>query len=318
MWPCYTERTEFVQGAGLLGTGQTVAVAFCSDDLMEVPLHVAASALLRHLAAGVEPRFYMLLTGFSGSMQESLRRTLDSVGRPYRITFLSSDLTRSFAGFRPLLGNYAPYYRLLLADLIEEPVFLYIDSDTLPGIDVSPLFRCEMGQFPAGFVVDGKVRMTLEHRLFESLGRDPEGPAFNSGVMLVQREQWIAQGCWPRLRQFCEQYSDQLLTADQTALNAILAEECYHLPPEYNVKLYPGRKPGLDDEPSLYHFLGAPKPWDFMGRTLLPCSGKWFDELKRIPLPATKKLLWLNGAYWKRAPRMLGGYRRLLKAALGR
>jgi lipopolysaccharide biosynthesis glycosyltransferase len=304
--------------SGALSSPRPVAVAFCADSLMEVPLHVAAFSLLRNLSVGVEPHFYMLLTGFTPAMENLLRRTLDGLGRPYRLTFLSDEKTRIFSTFRALLGNYATYYRLLLPDLIDEPDFLYVDSDTLVLIDVAPLFAADMGPYAAGFVVDGHVKHILENKFFISLGRDPDGPAFNAGVMLVQRSQWKEQDLWNRVKAFCEQYSDKLLTADQTVLNALLAENCYHLPPQYNIKVYPKRSTPTRRDPGLYHFVGAPKPWDLMGRTMLPCGAPWFEELARTPLPQAKKQLWRSGGSWRRLPHLLGSYKRLVTSTLTR
>lgn len=285
---------------------------------MEVPLHVAASSLLRHLSPATAPHFYMLLTGFTGEMQSLLRRTLDSLGRPYQLTFLSNERTKIFETFRALLGNYATYYRLLLPDLIEEPVFLYVDTDTLPCIDVAPLFDADMGSYATGFVVDGKVKYTLENKFFVSLGKDLEGPAFNAGVMLVQRRQWYEQDCWNRIKAFCEQYSNELQTADQTVLNALMADHCYHMPPEFNVKVYPRRTSTIPQTPGLYHFIGAPKPWDLLGRSMLPYSARWFEELDRTSLPPAKKQLWRSAGYWQRIPHLFGSYKRLLQNALGK
>lgn len=280
---------------------------------------MAAFSVLRNLAPGVKPNFYMLLTGFSATMRDLLRRTLDHLGRDYSLTFLSEKSAEDqFSGFHSLLGSHAPYHRLLLPDLIDEPRFLYIDSDTLALIDVSPLFAMDMGSFPAGFVVDGKVKHVLEHRFFLSPGKAPEGPAFNSGVILMQRQEWMAQDCWPRIKAFCERYSDQLLAADQTALNAILAEDCFHLPPEFNVKLFPKRSSRIDEKPGIYHFVGSPKPWDLLGRTMLRHSTPWFNELERTPLPNAKKQLWRSKGYWERLPHLIGSYRRLMKDALKR
>lgn len=301
------------------GPPQSIAIAFCSDSLMEVPLHVAAFSLLRNLSPGVKPNFYMLLTGFSATMRDQLRRSLDHLGRDYNLTFLREDSVASkFQGFHSLLGSHAPYHRLLLPDLIDEPRFLYLDSDTLTLIDVSPLFEIDMGSYAAGFVVDGVVKYALEGRFFQSLGKDPDGPAFNSGVILMQRKEWIEQDCWPRIKAFCERYSDQLLAADQTALNALMAENCYHLPPEFNKKLFPKRSTRIGDAPGIYHFVGSPKPWDMLGRTTLSYSTRWFDELARTPLPKVKKQLWRSRGYWQRLPHLLGSYRRLIKDAMAR
>lgn len=298
---------------------QSIAIAFCSDAFMEVPLHVAAFSLLRNLSAGVTPHFYMLLTGFSRDMQDLLRRTLDHLDRDYSLVFLPEEsVANRFQGFHTLLGSHAPYYRLVLPDLIDEPRFLYIDSDTLTRIDVSPLFELDLGSYAAGFVVDGTVKNALESRFFQSLGKNPDGPAFNSGVILTQRKQWLEQDCWNRIKAFCEQYSNQLLAADQTVLNALMAENCYHLPVEYNIKLFPKRTSKIGDKAGIYHFVGSPKPWDLLGRTMLPYSSPWFDELARTALPPAKKHLWRSKGYWQRLPHLLGSYQRLVKNALRR
>jgi hypothetical protein len=128
---------------------------------------------------------------------------------------------------------------LLLRDLIKELMFLYIDTNTLPQIDVAPLFEMDMGQYATGFLVDGKVGTALESRFFRSLGMDPDGPAFNAGVMLVQRQQWEEQDCWNRILRFCQQYRNELLITDQTVLNKLTAKNCFHSPDAYNAKGYP-------------------------------------------------------------------------------
>jgi len=283
---------------------------------MEAPLHVAAYSALTCLAPGHEPHFYMLLTGFSAAMQESIRQTLDRANRPYCLTFLSDPKTELFASFASLLGNFAPYYRLLLPELINEPRFLYIDSDTLPLLDLSPLFLAEMDEYAAGFVIDGIAKNALDYSFFQTLGRNPEGPSFNSGVMLVQREKWIEQNYWSKIHEFCKQYGDRLISHDQTVLNAFFAENCYRLPANCNIKVYARRSSTVGTAPGLYHFLGSPKPWDFLGKTMLPYSGSWFSMLKKTALPPSKKSLWRSGAYWKRAPHVLGGYYRMLKSSL--
>jgi lipopolysaccharide biosynthesis glycosyltransferase len=290
------------------------AIAFCADALMELPLHVAAFALFRNLSARAVPHFYMLLTGFKPAMKNLLRRTLDSLHRPYQLTFLSDDMTDVFRSFRGLMGNHTPYHRLLLPDMIEEPVFLYVDADTLTLLDVAPLFELDMGPCATGFVVSGTVDFSLDRDFFLSLGMSRDRPVFNSGVMLVQREEWKKQKCWERIKAFCQKYSDKLCAADQTVLNALFAEECYRLPPEFNVGVRPVRQAKVGRAPGLYHFVGSPKPWDFLGRHLLPASQSWFDELERTPLPWMKQRVSLTQGYWKRLPGLCGGYRRLFKS----
>ena len=295
---------------------RTVAIAFCSDSLMEVPLHVAASSLLRHLPEDVVAHFYFLLVGFSESGRTGLRKTLEATGHPCQVTFLPEEpVIDAFRNCAKLHGSTAPYYRLMLPRLIDEPRFLYLDADTLPLIDVTPLFEVEMGEHVTGFIVDGQVAWNLEHQFFYALGRSADSPTFNSGVMLARPPLWQQQGCWEKVLAFLEKYGPQLLSHDQTVLNALFAENCFHMNPRFNIKVYPRRDSSISQEPGIYHFVGVPKPWDMGGRTLLPYAGPWFDALKTTALPASKKTLWLNAGYWKRAPHLLGGYKRLLKNA---
>jgi lipopolysaccharide biosynthesis glycosyltransferase len=298
------------------GKPRTVAIAFCSDSRMEAPLHVAASSLLLHLAEGTIPHFYMLLTGFSEAERNLIRRTLDKVGREYRLTLLPAEKAREFLSFRSLHGSHTPYHRLLLPDLIDEPRVLYLDADTLPMDDVTPLFTAEMGTYATGFIVDGIVENNLEHKLFFRLGRTPSSPMFNSGVMLFNPGEWKRQKCWEQVIQFLSEYGEEVLSHDQTVLNALFAENCFHINPRFNIKVYPLRNSSLSEGPGIYHFLGNPKPWDMGGRTIFPHARPWFEALKKTALPFSKKTMWLNTGYWHRAPRLIGGYKRVLRNAL--
>jgi lipopolysaccharide biosynthesis glycosyltransferase len=304
--------------AGLASEGASsrkIAVAFCSDSLMKVPLHVAVASLLTHLSPSIEPHFYLLVTGFSDQDKDDLRRTMDVQKRNYRLTFLSNEKIKKFRRLPSLHGSSSIYYRLLLPDLIDEPRILYLDADTLPIVDLAPLFTCDMRDYVAGFVVDGSVESSLERTFFLKLGRSLQSPLFNSGVMLLNPPEWRNLKYWDQVLEFLDKYGTQLLSHDQTVLNALFAENCFHLDPSFNIKVYPRRDASLSKGPGIYHFLGSPKPWDLGGRVLFPHAKPWFDALDQTALPLLKRTLWLNSSYWKRAPRIVGGYKRMLRSA---
>jgi lipopolysaccharide biosynthesis glycosyltransferase len=279
---------------------------------MEVPLHVAASSVLRNLHPEYSARLYFLLTGISPARYDLLRRSLDLTGREHEAHFLAADDTSMFRDFRPLLGSRTPYHRLLLPDLIGDDRFLYLDSDTMTQIDVSPLFTADMGAHAAGFVVHGKVATSLEAKFFLSLGKQPDSPLFNSGAMLFNMPQWRAQECSARIFAFCRQYRDHLQTADQTALNAIFADDCYRMEPQYNVMLHPvmGSKPV--PRQGVFHFVGSPKPWDLGGRWLVQYAERWLRQLQRTAVPRADRIPTLHPEAWRRAIKIRGGYRRAL------
>lgn len=297
---------------------RVAAVAFCTDKLMEAPLHVAASSLLRNLHPEFTARFYFLLAGFSEADIRRLRRTMDAMGRAYSMEMLETSGAARFQGFPSLHGNYTTYYRLLLPDLVHEERLLYLDSDIQVKVDVSPLFEMNMESSAVGFVVDGVVSLTIDGKFLLSLGKHPDGPSFNAGVMLLNLPEWRRQDCSSRVFDFCRKYSSQLINNDQSALNALFAEECYRLDPRYNVKFF--STPNARNLPAngIFHFVGSPKPWDIGGRFLVMHAGQWFADLKRTAIPFYRRAPWLTVAAWARLPKILGGYRRLVRQKLHR
>jgi len=261
-------------------TERVAAVAFCCDRLMEAPLHVAASSLLRNLHPEYTAHFYFLLTGFSASAIGRLRRTLDYNGRSYTMNLLETSGTGKFREFQSLYGSFATYYRLLLPDLVQEERLVYFDSDTQIEIDVSPLFEVDMGSKAMGFMVDGSVSSALDCAFQVSIGRSPEGPAFNSGVMLFNLPEWRNQRCSEKLVSFGRKHGAELISHDQSILNALFAEDCYRLDARYNVKVYATTDPKRVPAAGVFHFVGSPKPWDIGGR-LLPVAAE-HDAVGRV------------------------------------
>lgn len=292
---------------------RVAAVAYCADRLMEVPLHVAASSLLRNIHVDYSVRFYLVLTGFSAKAVNRLRRTLELTGREHEVKILDAPDPSLFRGFRPLHGNLTPYHRLILPELVQEPRLLYFDSDTQVRTDVSPLFTLEMGSRAMGFVVDGKIRFALESPFFLSLGASPDDPAFNSGAMLFNLPEWTRQDCSRRIFEFCHRHSDQLLAADQTALTALYGKECFHLENRFNIKVYPAMEIQRIPDGGVIHYVGSPKPWDIGGKLFLHHTRPWWDDLRKTAVPLSMRVPWLSYGAWKRLSKIMGGYRQVAR-----
>lgn len=287
---------------------RVVAVALCSDARMEIPLHVAATSVLQNLSPDFAVRFYLMLDGVEVGR---LRKSLDKAHRPYEIVPLPIPNASTFSRLRPFFGGHAAYYRLLLPDMIQESRFLYLDTDTVTKIDVAPLFSIDMEGHAMGFVVDGRVKSVLESRFFLSLGMKEDDPMFNSGVMLVDVQQWHRENCFARIMQFCTEHANDLMTADQTALNALFAQDCFHLNPIFNIKLSAVVKEG-NPKTGIFHFVGNPKPWDLFGSMLHPYYALWDSAVQKTALGLSSRSF-LNLSSWTRLPDILGGYRRVLR-----
>jgi len=305
------------QDASPAGVSHRVAVAFCADRYMEAPLHVAASSLLRHLHSDYTAHFYFLLAGFSPGQVQCLRRTLDSVGHAYTMTIVDEKEVRLPAELPLLHGSVATYYRLLLPELVDEDRLLYLDSDLEVDIDVSSLFEEDMGAKPVGFVVDGLVSLSLDNKFQRSIGRLPNGPAFNAGVTLFNLPQWHRQKCSLAVWEFASKHRTKLACYDETILNALFADSCYRLRREFNFGVTAGHR-GEVPPSGILHFVGSPKPWDIAARYFFsPFADRWFNELKHTAVPFSRRVTWFNLKSWQRLPRILGGYKRAFKSLYG-
>jgi len=288
------------------------AVAFCADRFMEAPLHVAASSLLRNLRSDYTARFYFLLTGFSEGDIDCLRGTLDKTGRSYSMRILGAENIRLPQGLPPLHGNFVIYHRLLLPDLVDEKHLLYLDCDLQVNVDVAPLFEIDMANKPAGFVVYGAVRHSLDGSFQVSIGRSPDGLVLNDGLMLFNLPEWRRQRCSEAVWKFGLKHRTELVSHEQSILRALFADDCYRLGPEFNFSLTADFR-GEIPRAAILHYVGSPKPWDIGGRLLLPYADRWFAALRETAIPFAKRRFWLNPRSWLRVPRIFGGYRRAIR-----
>jgi lipopolysaccharide biosynthesis glycosyltransferase len=287
-------------------------VALCSDAYMEAPLHVAASSVLRSLHPGWKAKFYLLTENITPAGVRRLRQTLNRCERPYELVEIADADTTVFHRLRPFHGTYTTYYRFLLPDFVAEERFLYLDTDTVTTLDISPLFDRNMGGYPLGFVVDGTVKHALEHKFFMEQGAAPDDPAFNAGVALFDAREWREQNCFSRIMDFCNAHPDRLLSADQTALNVLFAKHCHRLDPAFNVKLSTVVRTPVQEQ-GIYHFVGSPKPWDILGEFIHPYSSIWSEAAKGTSLSLAQRSAYLDTKSWVRFSRIAGGYHRILR-----
>lgn len=272
---------------------------------------------MKHISTSFDLHVYLLLSSIDGKGIARIRKVLDRVGRQYRLTILPRPDDAIFDSFRPFYDSYTAYYRLVLPDLIAEDRFLYLDADTATGIDISPLATIDMQGCALGFVVHGRMGTALEWNFFSELGNGKDDPAFNSGVMLVDAKQWKAQRCFARVMEFCRKYPNALLSADQTALNALFAKSCFRLDPLFNIRLSPLERYDLPAE-GIYHFMGRPKPWDIFGNLFHPYSRIWTGFRRSAGIGVLTLNPYLAPRAWWRLPRVLGGYFRIVWWRIGR
>ncbi|WP_116107122.1 glycosyltransferase family 8 protein [Lewinella sp. IMCC34191] len=256
-----TEDTRFhvvfsVNVGGLPGLGATVTslIQNCSQPERLI-INIMCSNMPEHHMGNIRTLFSKL--NFTGE---------------YR--FIEYDADEEFKGLPRLLGDLTPYGRLLIPDYIDASRVLYLDSDLVIDIDVLPLQDLDMEGHVIAAVLGGSVAYTNDLPYFLDRGFDREMSYFNSGVLLMDIDAWKEKDITKVWRDIVKDRPETIPTVDQTILNRVCGGNFRHLPKNYNVAfLAHYKKPDYDR--AVFHFIGSPKPWDFLGNLIHAGYGLW-------------------------------------------
>ena len=292
-------------------------VAFCVDRNMIVPLHVATRSLLANVSSDCEVAFYLLLDGFMEGDMSRLRLTLDKVGKPYTVHLLKVPEIAT-ARIRRLHGNYAPYYRLFLMRMIQEDRVLYLDADTVVGVDVSMLLDFDFGGKPLAAVLRGQAHTALDGDLLLRYGVNPMSPVLNSGVLLFNVSEWNQQNLTEQCITFCDEHGPELISHDQSVLNILLQgrDKVASLPEMFNTLLHYGREK-ISIEPGIWHFLASPKPFDLLGEWFNPYYWIYAKELRHTVVRHDRWMKYFRMSGFRRTVKLRRSYVRTLLTLWG-
>lgn len=253
-------------------------IVYCADRRALVCLHVSLYSVLRSFrTAGAVPSFSVFSDALTEADLAPVRRSLDRLGKAYALELRSVDASR-FSAYPNLNGSHATYFRLLLAEALEERRFLYLDADTLCLTDLSELFSLNLGGAPVGWVSEAPLESCTDRGLVSLLGAPSGARYHNAGVLLIEREAWIKGRVSERALEFLA--SKPARYHDQTALNYLLWADGYELPERFNCIAnmrgnWPRLARPLGRVDALVHFVDYPKPWSFLGEFAHPQHALW-------------------------------------------
>lgn len=262
-------------------------IVFCADRRVLPGLHVAAYSLLAHINSQVsQTRFYVFSDELDDAEIALLRQTLATLNKPFTLERRQVE-PALFNGFPPLNNSYATYYRLVVPRALEMERFLYVDADTLCGVDVSELNALDLGKTPAGWVVEAPLASAVDRAVAMRLGNSPTGLYFNAGVILVNVAEWRRQRITERAAEYIAAH--QPLFHDQSALNVVLHRNAVSLDERFNCitnmrKHWPWLRRSGNESGRLLHFVDYPKPWDFLGEFVNPYYRLWHSVLEKTAM----------------------------------
>lgn len=280
------------------------AVAFFSDKHMLPGLHVSLLSLLRSLDEVKGKDFSIHL--FLDNVPEREKRFLEQTHAvsPKGTTLVICDyVAKCPPGANLLRGNMTVYGPLFLAELLPDySNCLYLDCDLYVNRPIHDLFEHFDGQHV--LFVDGcrKRSKTIDGKLYEAAGLDMEGCFFNSGVMAMDLDLWRQREISKQCGEVARKYAGLFHSADQALMNVALDGQFKALGDSINTILFPKNKTPDKLEPRIYHYVGAPKPWDFLGSVQSQHYRMWHAVYRKT---AIKDRWSLRYTTLKRALRML-------------
>jgi len=232
-------------------------------------LGATLSSLIRNCSDSKQLKLWFLCSQFKKQDKENIKQLLNAEKFLGAIEFIDFDAVKIFGHLRSLHGDWTGYGRLLISQYIKDDSALYLDADLIISLDILDIKKYDFEENILAAVYATKVGYALEHAFFtEKLKWSPETAYFNSGVVYFNLKKWRELDVNSKWKSLSEQYPNELLSIDQTLLNAICEGKFKQLPQVFNNPWYPKLDMPEDALKSIIHFVGSPKPWDYFGRTI--------------------------------------------------
>ena len=269
---------------------QAIPIVSAADDHYAPYLSVMVKTLLEHLSDEFAITFYIIDDHISKESKEKLNRLVSNQLAEIIYLEVNPDLYENVLESDHI--TQTAYYRISLPDLLADKNYkkvLYIDCDVLVLDDVSKLYNTDIGENIIGAVIDPGQALVLER-----LGVETDDYYFNSGMMLMDLDNWRKADITEKTLTFLEEEEDKIIYHDQDALNGILYEKWFPIHPKWNVQtslLFERHDPPnakykklykeAIQHPSIIHFTGRDKPWN--SDEYNPYNESYLKELAKSP-----------------------------------
>jgi lipopolysaccharide biosynthesis glycosyltransferase len=249
----------------------TVTVVYSADERMALPLAASiASAVSNFQTPGASLEVVVVDGGLSRASANRIFPALPDTAR-FRFRVVTPPSIRT-QGIDLRRYGIAALYRLGLPRLLPgHRRAIYLDADTIVEHDLMELWEEARGNAPLWARQDWMFPLMSHpflHDRCAGLGMQPDDPYFNSGVLVLDLDEWRAKRYGGRVLEFLRANDAHCPWLDQDALNAVFRGRWKPLSPRWN--RYPAEV--VRREPSgIIHYVGAgAKPWLNQGDASLP------------------------------------------------
>jgi len=245
-------------------------IVFNINTLGLVGLGATLTSLVRNCSNNKELALHFLCYDVSNKDKSNIKTLLKAENFDGDIKFIDFNAKEKFGYMKSLQGDWTAYGRLLIADYIDSDMALYLDADLVVEVDVLSLKYFEFNNHILAAANPNAVKWMNEYAFFrDKLNWTSETYYFNSGVLLLNLKKWRSDNVADVWKQLSHLYPNEFKSADQTLLNAVCGGNFAYLPGNFNNSWTPStKKPKVDYDASIIHFVGSPKPWDVFGKQI--------------------------------------------------
>lgn len=193
---------------------------------------VSICSLLENNQKFDEINIYIVLDNVS---DENISKLSNQISK-YNANFIPVDSTNIIEkikemGIPEYRGSYATNFRLFFSQYLRADVerFFYLDCDTLVLGDLFPIYTEAMEENCA-YVVQDALTTTYK----SLIGFSKKQPYFNSGVLLINVNNWKKYLCSERMWEHIKNERAAYCNPDQDLLNIVLKDNIKFIGPEYN------------------------------------------------------------------------------------
>mgnify|MGYP004517425305 CR=1 FL=1 len=209
-------------------------IAYHSSDSYSSVLGTSIASLLVNNINNDEINIYVIEENISQINKERLLQLVEQYGRKLQFIPMPDMNKMQNLGLKAVRSDWIfnSYCRLYLDQILPSHVkrVLYLDCDVLVMDDLSELWNIDL---------NGKVMAAVADCLGESyykmLGLSDTARYCNSGVQLQDLEAWRCNHVGDLVRNYIHKSGGYIFFMEQTAVNVVLQDKIFVLPPQYNV-----------------------------------------------------------------------------------
>lgn len=259
---------------------ERLAVAYIVDERMLPGFLVSLHALDRFITHPIQ--VYVFISTFSRRIVNSIKKFTHADSKLHVCLLPTPHVTSK--KLRKLQHSLNAYNKMMIPNFIKEKYVLYLDCDTIPLMDITQFAFEMIDRFPLGAVPTQKVKSCLDKEVVLEYGMEEKSNYFNSGVLFINTHLW--REC--RLSETCVRFAEKLgqraISHDQTVLNIVFNGNFAQLEHKFNKIVSPRYNFGSFQKNSenILHFIGSPKPWEYLAGHLNPAASKWIEIARKL------------------------------------